>query len=642
MVRIACTVMLKDEISLTEPFLRYHAALFGAENLYVFDNGTTDPTVLDILNAFEREGVHVNRSFTTAADFRGKGEIIGDLVKRLDADADYDFYVLLDCDEFVALRTEGGYTCDPEAIHRYLESWRGDQRILKVDTNLSNIPGQPGAFQAAEYSKTIFPRDVLGATDHGHHAGWTRAGASDFVPCDIVYVHFHFRPFDEVVRFARQKLAAEMPLEDLEDLEKLRNFTGRGWHLVNYVLGDEADYYSQFRGLSNIVRFPELLDRFKAIGSDAPYSDFIRPLDEPDDPTADADSGRSAGQWPFLVADEVSTERVRGWATDPTASVQSAFLRFLVDGVPVWEGTCDRPRPDVHASGHPTDRVGFDVRLPPAALQHDGPVLTATLGDGTPVRLFVQGLMSDEITLSPHPGQTELPAATEATPPHLIIDEASTARVRGWALAPAAPDEPVFLRFLLNGVAVWEGACTEPRPDVLKGGHSTDRVGFDFELPPGPMTQLGSTLTVEDRSGAPLAMSVGGQPRHDVALVAPVEPDDPVGPIYSHIDSLRNGRVQGWALRTVSAPEGQRLLGCCTVALIHQGQIVTHAVADIARPDVADAMQAEQRCGFIIDVPRLLLSAGRNPVFRLFIMPERQELTGSPCLLAPSFGASHG
>jgi hypothetical protein len=643
MARVACTVMLKDEVSLTAPFLRYHAALFGADNLYVVDNGTTEPDVMKVLAAFEQEGVHVDRSFHTAEDYRRKGEIIGDLVKRLDNQAAYDFYILLDCDEFVVLRSGSTYTCDPEAIHRYLETRRGEPRILKVDTNLSNIPGRPGVFQAAEYSKTIFPRNVLGATDHGHHAGWSRSGATDFVPCDIVYVHFHYRPFDEVVRFARQKLSAEMPPEDLADTERLRNFKGRGWHLVKYVLGDEDGYYTQFRGLSNIVLFPDLLARFLAIGGEAPFSSFILPFGEQDQPISGTGRGSvgTLAARPCLVIDEATTERVRGWATDPAAPDVPVCLRFMVDGATVWEGTCDGLRPDVRRSGHPTDPVGFDFDILPDLLMDGSHILTAKHRDGTPVRLFVHGHACEEITLLPPCRQSRPSGSPGAPPPHIVIDEASVGRVRGWALDTAAPEKPVFLRFLVDGALVWDGPCTESRLDVRSSGHPTDRVGFDFKFlsnASGPQPHL---LTVEDRVGTPMRMLTGGGAQNHIMLAPAVERVEPGGPIYSHIDSFRNGRVQGWALRTITTPEGPRLLGCCTVALVHQGRVVAHAVADVVRSDVAEAMQGEQRCGFVIEVPRSLASAESDPVFRLFVMPEHHELTGSPCVLAPSFEIAH-
>jgi hypothetical protein len=630
MARVACTVMLKDEVTLTEPFLRYHAALFGAENLYVFDNGTSEPDVLKVLGDFERKGGHVDHSFTTAEDFRRKGDIVGGLVKRLDADGNYDLYILLDCDEFVALRTDDGYTVEPDAIHRYLDSLVGGHRIIKVDTNLSNIPGSPGTFQVAEYSKTIWPRGVMGVTDHGYHSGWSRNGSTDVVACNIVYIHFHYRPFDEVVRFARQKLSAEVPPEDLEDTERLRNFKGRGWHLVAYVLGDEENYYSQFRGLSNIIRFPEIIARFTEIGGEVPYSGFIRTIDGLEySPGPDDDGSVPGGNQPYLVIDDATAEHVRGWATDPRAPAEPVHLRFLVDGVTVWERACDGLRGDVKGNGHPTDRVGFDFRIQGAA----GDVLTAEHTDGTPVLLFVDGHARQLVTLSPPRSITS--PRSEAGPLHLVIDDASAARIRGWTIYIAKPDEPVTLRFLVDGVLVWDGACDLSRPDIVKCGLPNGHVGFDIRLPflaPGP-----GILRIEDRHATPMQMLVEGHATYEFALPLAAVNHVHSHKIYSHIDSFRNGRVQGWALRKIETPEGARLLGCCTVAIVQQDRIIGQTIADTVRLDVAEAMQSEPRCGFNIEIPRPTASVGSNIVFGLFIMPERHEVAGSPCVMAPRF-----
>jgi len=503
MARVACMVMLKNERELTPRFLAYHAALFGAENLYVFDNGSTDPQVQTDLRRFEALGVHVERGLSTIEDFHRKGTILGDLIKRLERETDYDFYLPLDCDEFLVLRTGQGYTADPALIHAYLDRLRGERRILHVTLNLANLAGVPDRFRPAEYSKTVYPRGVFLHMDHGYHTGVAVGGDSPYLPCGLVYAHFHYRPYDEVVAFAKQKLRVELSDAEIEDHERLRGFRGLGWHMVEYIVGGAEAYYGQFRDIEGTVVFPELAARFAAIGLDAPFNTF---------------------------------------------------------------------------------------RLPPPA------------------------------------------SAQAVAPPHLVIDEANRTRVRGWALDPDNPHTPLQLRFLIDGAQAWEGACDAARPDVRAAGHPSERVGFDFRPETGSAGP--HVLTVTDRRGGGLRMLAGGQARLALPLAAPIKPAQPAA-IYSHIDSFRRGWVQGWALRTVITPEGPRLLGRCTVALTHERRVVMQVIADMVRGDVATALQGEPHCGFLIEIPRALLTRGRSPVFRLFVMPERQELTGSPCIVAP-------
>lgn len=506
MARVACTVMLKDEVTLTAPFLDYHAALFGFENLYVVDNGTTEPEVLAVLERFESAGGHVDRSFSTRDDYHRKGEIIGSLVQRLDATADYDLYLLLDCDEFVVVKEKSGYSCDPIDIHQNLDRMIGGKKIFRVNVNLSNIPGRPGVFQVADYAKTIFPHGTMGVTDHGHHGGWTLEGNKEFLPCDIAYVHFHYRPYEEVVRFSRQKLEIHLSQEELDDPETLKAYKGRGWHLVGNLLAGAKGYYAQFENLQAVFDFPELTERFRRIGSEMPFSTFV--------------------------------------LADTTSKLSSMTV---------------------------------------------------------------------------------------------MVDEATNARVRGWAWDKSSPEQSVFLNFRVNERIIWSGICDQPRPDVRESGVPTEAVGFNFLLPDGVLA--GSTLMVDDAVGARQRLIVSSIERDDYPLAEAQAGMGPAsaGEIYSHVDSFKNGRIQGWALRSVPTPEGPRLLGSCTIAVTYDGQVVARAVAGIPRPDVSVAMQSDDRCGFLIDIPRHLGNPSVGATFKLLVLPENQEIVGSPCLAAPVF-----
>ncbi|WP_428375562.1 glycosyltransferase family 2 protein [Lichenicoccus sp.] len=507
-------VMLKNERTLTSLFIGYHAALFRPENMFVFDNGSTDPEVLAALERLEAQGGHVERRFTSAGDFRRKGTVLGDLIKQLDHESDYDFYVPLDCDEFVVLRTGDGFTAEPDRIHAYLDAQRGARDILHVTLNLSNLLGTPDGFRPALYSKTIYPRDSFLHMDHGYHTGVVHDGSSPYRDCDLVYAHFHYRPYEEVVEFARQKLRMELTDAQINDHAFLQEFRGMGRHMVPYIIGGAEAYYRQFRNASRTVDFPELEQHFEILGLGSPFRSF---------------------------------------------------------------------------------------RLPAPSV---APVVIA-------------------------------PA-----PPLLVVDEASIGRVRGWAMDAAAPEQPLFLRFLVDGTPVWEGPCDQPRKDVRDGGHPSERVGFSFAIPAAALGQGsdgGHRLTIQDRRGAPVRMSFERCAQFEIALRDAPKPVVVLPPIESHIDVFRNGRIQGWVLRNAGTPEGGRRSGGCTVALVHEDRVVAQVKADLVRRDVARAMLGEAECGFVIEVPGSLLALNRKTVLRLFLMPEWLELSGSPCVAAPSF-----
>jgi len=419
LARVACTVMLKNEHALVGAFLRYHANLFGAENLFVFDNGTTDQETLETLARFEAEGVNVDRSFPEKQDYTQKGKIVGNLIKRLNRDADYDLYILLDCDEFVAMKIQNEYTCNPEKIHRYLDSLKGEKRILTVNLSLSNIIGKIYQFQAAAYLKTIFPRNVLVETDHGHHAGTSRTGAGS-APCDIVYVHYHYRPYDEVVRYARQKLSTVMPSEVLDDVDRLRSYKGQGWHMVDYLVGGAEAYYEQFRNVWNPIIFSELGAKFAELEIEAPFCAFALP----------PISGTSRRRTPVhVVLDEASGQIVKGWAMDMARPEIPVQLKFLIDGVVVYDGVCDGSRLDVLANGLKSGQVGFSFVPPNCVSDGRRHFLTMQDAGGSPMTMLVEQIERCEVDIL-----ATGPASVASLASIGNVDGVYHGRVHGWVL----------------------------------------------------------------------------------------------------------------------------------------------------------------------------------------------------------------
>ncbi len=494
--------MLKNEPTLVNTFLRYHASLFGAENLFVVDNGSTDLATLRCLLEFEAEGVHVDRSYPTLQDYMRKGKIIGDLVTRLDRDCDFDFFILLDCDEFVVLRSINGYTCEAAAIHQYLDSMKAEDRILKVSLNLANILGTLLQFQKREYSKTIFPRNVFLSTDHGHHIGESRSG-KESLPCNIVYVHYHYRPYYEVVWYARQKLITEVSAEVLDNVLKLRSFKGRGWHMVDYLINGSKIYYRQFRNVQDPIMFADLGIKFDELGIQVPFGNFELPTI--------GGSDREAGQeiWPVFV----------------------------------------------------------------------------------------------------------------------VVEHAGVNAVTGWAIDTRYPAIPLYLQFLIDGAAVYEGTCKQLRPDVLASGLGSEQVGFSFAPPKHIRDGRRHVLTVWDSEGAPMKMFVGGVERIEVDLFtngAILADEAPL--CFGYVDSFKDGRMHGWVLRAIGMPDGTRLLGRNTVGLLCKGEIVVRVLADVARPDVAQVMRGEAECGFAFDVPERFLTGESRSSWKVVLMPEMHEL----------------
>lgn len=245
MARIACLMMQKDEALLLRPWLLYHGYLFGFENLYVYDNGSESATVLDTLKEFAGIGVHVDLTFTRQKDFERKGGIIGDKVsefKNLDL---YDIAIPLDCDEFLALIDfNQGITCSMSSIESELERIYEGGVVSRVAHCLDNRPGHFDLFRFAGHVKSILIVREFIALDHGFHAAEIPPG-KEYGPTSLIHIHMHFKPFEDILRGARDKLR---PFVDIDDQNALRDFRGRGVHLTRLFSISDSDYYLNLHG----------------------------------------------------------------------------------------------------------------------------------------------------------------------------------------------------------------------------------------------------------------------------------------------------------------------------------------------------------------------------------------------------------
>ena len=267
MVRVACTMMQKDEEALLEPWLKYHGDLFGYENLFVFDNGSTLSSVIQTLEAYERVGVHLDKSHPTVADYAMKGEIIANLVRSLQAQKAYDVVFLMDCDEFVVLKDGNGATINRERILQHAEAMQGNSALLRVSTQFFNVINRPGEFARGTHTKTVVALDgTFERSDHGHHFCTTSTG-NVYSPCEFAYVHYHYKPLALLQEHARAKLA---PFLNVNDLDAVKNFTGPGHHLCGYLTMTNDEFQNWHKG-DSFYKFSAFNDKLESLEATIPF-----------------------------------------------------------------------------------------------------------------------------------------------------------------------------------------------------------------------------------------------------------------------------------------------------------------------------------------------------------------------------------
>jgi hypothetical protein len=262
-------MMQKDEATLLLPWVRYHGRLFGFANLFVFDNGSTDPTTLAALDEAAGLGVSVDRSFATKLDFVRKGDVLGERMRMMRDEGGWDVLFPLDCDEFLALRDGDGVSFDRERMLGHLARVRDDDRIPYVLTAYLNVLGTLDRFRPEGCLKTFIQARGFQELDHGFHQ--IRSSLSE-TPVDsgLVYIHCHAKPFAQLVRDAREKLRFWCDVDDPAAADALEAANGAGWHLVKYLRMTEREYLAGFQQ-EGTVALPGFAQVLAAAGADTGF-----------------------------------------------------------------------------------------------------------------------------------------------------------------------------------------------------------------------------------------------------------------------------------------------------------------------------------------------------------------------------------
>ncbi|WP_428395666.1 glycosyltransferase family 2 protein [Lichenicoccus sp.] len=203
-----------------------------------------------------------------------------------------------------------------------------------------------------------------------------------------------------------------------------------------------------------------------------------------------------------------------------------------------------------------------------------------------------------------------------------FLDAVHGGLAHGWAHDPAQAVGSTSLRVLIDGAEQGSVLCDLARPDVLASGVGKEHVGFRFAINPAFLDGATHSLEFRDADGCPVAMAVGAVRRTAFGFRDRFSPE-----LFSAVDEMQQSVLRGWAACR-RAPDGP-IEGSLELLVCVNGEEVATVRADRPRPDVAASLGCDSACGFAVRLP----AAYRSPVaqeFRLFVMPERVELSGSP------------
>jgi hypothetical protein len=219
------------------------------------------------------------------------------------------------------------------------------------------------------------------------------------------------------------------------------------------------------------------------------------------------------------------------------------------------------------------------------------------------------------------------------------LDEVSRARIRGWACDEGAPNLPMRLRILDNGVALAHVMAASYRGDLEKAGYGNGCHSFDFVVPGGLSPLVDHVIQVhraddfEELPNSP--WTVAAEP--DAAHGPPLLTDSALHAAAQdgRVDEMTRDRVRGWALDSVEpgAPVALQILD--------NGVPIARLLANRYRLDLEQAGMGNGRHGFDIAIP-----GGLSPMARHILQVRREkdgaELLGSPIVIeaADSFDAA--
>lgn len=269
-MKVACIMMQKNEDELFGPWVEYHSKLFGYENIYIFDNGSSSENLKSLFEKYKNLGVNIFFDKNLPKDFENKGGVIGELISKLETGCQYDFYIPLDCDEFLAVLNEKGHIIASRSdIFSELQCHIGTEDVLLARYQYFNSPLKKGDFFKRKDRKCFFYKNTFKSMDVGFHWGKSLKSNGEH-RTNIIQLHFHNKPFEMLKKHANEKLKSRVINFDRETLIK---YKGAGSHLVKYLLIDELEYLNEFIAIDMSV-LDKIVDFFNSNGILWPYEEY--------------------------------------------------------------------------------------------------------------------------------------------------------------------------------------------------------------------------------------------------------------------------------------------------------------------------------------------------------------------------------
>lgn len=243
--KLAILLMCKNEGYVLEAWIKHHLTIVKPQDLYIFDNGSTDTTTHTILKSAINLGCNVEWKFDSKEHFNSKGSVMIKKMQELDANRDFDFYIPLDTDELLAVKSVNNFETSADLIYRELALLPKIGVPLRITKGLESNPYHRGFFRNTTISKSFFRRETMKSLDVGFHEGQTISGGTPF-QTDLVLLDFHHMNFSEVKKRAIEKLEGRVDVQNSESLKKHETEKLAGFHLVREIFMDSDGHRKSY------------------------------------------------------------------------------------------------------------------------------------------------------------------------------------------------------------------------------------------------------------------------------------------------------------------------------------------------------------------------------------------------------------
>lgn len=258
-------MMFKDEVNLLEPWLVYYGELFGYSNLYVWDNGSTEDSIHQLLRRYRELGVHIIYTAQSGIDYRRKGVLLGKKIFELQAGGSYDFFIPVDCDEFLILQDGDSLKYSPSDIINEISRYTGMHGVLGINACYNNIPNGQNIFYKSVHRKSFFYAGSFKQMDKGYHHAETH-GSHDRIDTKLAYIHYHNKPLSLLKKSAEAKLRpvyGDLSMHFLEEIAPNNR-------LARQLLQNEEEYLNYFTQVT-AINLSSYCDYMKSIGASVQF-----------------------------------------------------------------------------------------------------------------------------------------------------------------------------------------------------------------------------------------------------------------------------------------------------------------------------------------------------------------------------------